>query len=89
MCLRDTHGIVYAHSSTIKAGDRVRVDAGFTCMKEGSVKVVRSTINRRSLGAAANCPFETLYVECGDGRHMLDGQLSWDGDGALIGLYPA
>lgn len=86
MCLTDKLGNVYAHRSTIKAGDRVRADGGFTCLKEGSIHTVLSTT--RDLSAAANPPFESLFIECDDGKHMLDGQLDFDGDGALVGLYP-
>ena len=87
MPLTDLKGNKWAHRDTIRVGDRVRPDGGFTCMKEGSLKIVRSTVNRRSLGAAANIPFESLFVECGCGKHFLDGQLGKDGE--IVGLYPA
>jgi hypothetical protein len=75
MSTHDLNGRAYAKLSGVTPGDRVEVDGGFSCMPDGSVHTI-------------HCDDGDLYVECGCGRHSLDGQIGDDGD-TLIGLYPA
>jgi hypothetical protein len=62
----------WAILKTLKPGDRLFTDGGFTCMPDGELKIVRRDENG-------------LYVPCRRGKHYLDGQL--DERGRLIGLY--
>lgn len=79
MPLTDKAGRTWAHSETVKAGDKLTTDDGFTCIKEGTVVTVLSDQYREGLSG--------LYVECEEGEHFLDGQLGKDGE--LVGLYAA
>ena len=56
----------------VKPGDILIADAGFTCMFEAEHVTVAADEDGR------------LYVNCADGRHLLDGQT--DAEGYLIGL---
>lgn len=75
----DLIGRPWANEATLKAGDYVKTDDGFTCMREGEVKEVH-----------ANTEGE-LFVCCADGEHHLCGQLGYTPEtkGAYVGLYPA
>ena len=75
MSTQDLNGRAYARLSGVKSGDRVEVDGDFPCMPAGSVHAI-------------HCDHGDLYIQCGCGRHSLDGQTGDDGD-TLIGLYPA
>ncbi len=57
--------------SDLKAGDKIKADGGFTCVKEGNHKV-KSKKNG------------DLYIKCSEGKHLLDGQVGEDGE--LIGI---
>jgi len=57
----------------LNLGQIVQVDDGFTCMPQGTKEVKASEDG-------------TLFLECTDGRHYLDGQIDKDGD--LIGITP-
>lgn len=88
MPLTDKHGKTWAHSTTVKVGDILVTDDGFTCMGAGERKTVESWD-----GPMPNTdpeylkdPFSRLFVECRDGCHFLDGQVGDDGE--LVGLYP-
>lgn len=59
--------------SSLRAGDKLQADAGFTCVKPGEVLEIKE----RNGG---------LYVECEDGDHFLDGQLDFDDQETLVGL---
>lgn len=59
----------------IKAGDRLKADGGFTCLRHGEVVTVTADDDGRN------------YVPCSDGRHYLDGQQGDDGE--CVGLYRA
>lgn len=61
----------YAKLSTLKAGDRVELDAGFTCHKSGIV-----TLEQDELG---------LFFKCDEGEHHISGQA--DNGEDLIGIY--
>jgi hypothetical protein len=47
-------------SKDVKAGDIIKADGGFSCIKEGAVLMVME----RHTGE--------LYVECSEGRHYLN-----------------
>lgn len=79
MQLQDLKGAKWAHRDTIKEGDMVRADAGFTCIPDGAVLTVRR--DRTHEGFAGLC------ISCEDGNHWLSSQLGDDGE--LVGLYPA
>lgn len=57
--------------SDLHRGDRIRGFEGFGCIPDAAVRVVRS------------CD-EGLYVQCREGKHLLDGQEG--DDGHLVGL---
>lgn len=78
MPLEDTKGVKWAHSDTVKEGDRLICDGGFTCLHEHSTSVVKADHTKIGI--------EALYIECADGQHFLDGQIGDDGE--LVGLYP-
>lgn len=79
MPLQDKQGRAWAHSSTIKAGDMLRTDGGFTCLGEGVV--IRVEDDKEHEGLAG------LYISCDDGRHYVEAQVGDEGE--LVGLYPA
>lgn len=87
MPLTDTKGVLWAHKDTIKIGDTVRADGGFTCIENHTRLTVMS--DPGFMTGHAEQPdadsFERLYVPCGDGQHFLSGQLGVDGE--LVGLY--
>jgi len=72
---KDNTGRKYASVKTLKAGDYVTVDDGFTCMRAGTRKRVHSDEKG------------SLYVKCRDGHHHLDGQHN-DRGTHYIGVYP-
>jgi len=61
-----------ANINSIKPGDEVILDNGFTCMRAGKA-LVKSDGDR-------------LFISCDDGRHYLDGQIDGD-DGQMVGIY--
>lgn len=61
--MKDAFGTPYANTTNIAAGDTVRVDDGFTCMKKWSTKEVKVD------------PEGELYIDCKCGGHYLNGQL--------------
>ena len=62
--------------SDIKEGDTLIADGGFTCIRTGaSRKVGRDR--------------DGIYILCGDGRHYLEGQVSFDGKDEIAGLTKA
>lgn len=66
-----TIAAVQATTDNVREGSIVIADGGFTCLEEGARLIVRSEDG-------------TLFVNCADGRHALDGQLD-EGDD-YIGL---
>lgn len=74
MPLVDVQGRSWAHSSTVKTGDVLITDGGFTCMGKHARRTVK--IDDTS---------GDLYVDCDDGKHFLYGQTGDDGE--LVGLY--
>ena len=72
MTTTDINGRPYAKLSKLKAGDALIANGGFTCMRDGSERVVEDE-------------GEYLFVRCAKGKHALDGQAD-DGE-HLIGLY--
>lgn len=89
MPLQDNFGVAWAHSNTVKAGDKLRCDGGFTCLAEGDVREVKASdeMLEHCTEEYKADPFAKLYIECSDGTHRLDGQVGDDGE--LVGLYPA
>ena len=79
MSTHDANGIAYARYSQLKPGDKVKVDAGFTCLPEGAVREVK----RDGIS-------EEFYIDCNDGMHLLDGQRSFEAgcEDSLVGIYP-
>lgn len=73
--LKDTKGRPYAQLSTLRAGNTIQVDAGFTCLRPHSVRRVL----REGKGK------QGLYIKCKSGKHFLCGQAD-DGEN-LIGIY--
>ena len=56
----------------VKPGMKLRADSGFTCLKEGDIRTVKS--DRHG----------DLYIECACGSHHLDAHRGTDG--SLVGL---
>lgn len=71
----DIDGRAYAKLSAVKPGDHLQCDGGFTCLKDGAIRMVKRHVVGRD-----------LYIDCADGGHTLDGQAD-DGE-HLVGLYP-
>jgi len=71
----DINGREYAKLSALAPGHTVEVDEGFTCIAPGVLCTVFGGENGE------------LFLQCADGKHLLDGQLGEDGD-TLIGVYP-
>jgi len=63
---------MFAKANEVKAGDHLKCDEGFTCLKPHTKVVVQEDE-------------EGLFVSCADGKHYLDGQE--DENGNLVGLY--
>ena len=76
MTTHDIHNRPYARLSTLKPGDKVIVDDGFTCMKRWSEREVR-----------ANDDGSVGWLRCTYNGHGLEGQLDFDDDDILIGIY--
>jgi hypothetical protein len=78
----DINGRPYAKLSDLKPGSFVTVDDGFSCMLEGVVFEVKAD------------PKGSLYIDCSENGHTLDGQLAGDDNDQghdpdeLIGIYP-
>lgn len=70
---KDAYGTDYA-TINLKAGDTVRVDDGFKCLKRWSTTVVEAD--------ESGC----LFIPCSMGRHYLSGQQKRD---HYVGIYPA
>lgn len=64
----------FAKASEVKAGDTLVADSGFDCIESGAHLVVEAD----DKGG--------LFVACKEGRHYLEGQLDFDGEGGGIGL---
>lgn len=72
--MHDKQGRAYATVAATCKDCVVETDGGFTCMREGERKIVKHD-------------GDTLYIECDQGRHNLNGQESDDGT-YYVGLYP-
>lgn len=82
MSTHSKDGREWARLSNLKPGSIIKCDDGFTCGINNQERVV---------GADAS---GKLFVNCGEGRHYLDGQLASEGiDGGdtdhLVGMWPA
>jgi hypothetical protein len=65
--------VQYAKLDELKEGDKIELDAGFTCHTAGIVTVCRDENSGE------------LYFACDQGRHYLVGQV--DNDDRLIGIH--
>lgn len=74
MSTHSIDGREWAKLSEIKEGDKLQVDADFTCMEDGDVKLVK----KRKDG---------FYVECNEKIHLLDSQLSHEDHDHLVGMW--
>jgi len=72
--MKDKQGREYARMSDLKEGDEVTVDGDFTCMLPWSQAEV--------LGDE-----DGLYILCEEGQHYLQGQLDYQDDDSLVGIY--
>jgi hypothetical protein len=73
--MKDKQGREYARLSELKAGDLVKIAAGFECIAEGT-----HTVQACEGG---------FYLTCNEGYHFLEGQLAdEETDDSLIGIYP-
>lgn len=68
--MKDAFGISYANIS-LKAGDTIKVDDGFTCIKKWTTHIVQENESG-------------LFIKCKDGNHYLDGQLN---EKFYVGIY--
>ncbi len=74
MAIRDIQGRPYARLGALVPGAVVIVDGDFTCMAAWSKRIV--------------CTDGTdLFIPCKSGHHTLDGQLDFEDDDILIGIY--
>lgn len=71
--MSDTSGRPWATVKQVKKGTIVETDGDFTCIKKGTNREVKENV----FG---------LYIDCKEGGHQLDGQLSEDGT-HYVGLY--
>jgi hypothetical protein len=67
---------MWASSYSVKAGDVLEVDAGFSCITKGT----RLRVERVGNGDS----FFDLYVPCSHGKHYLSGQQNPEGE--LVGF---
>lgn len=72
MPTHDKENRPYVRLSDLKAGDKVELDAEFTCVKAGNVTVFEDETG--------------LYFTCRSGKHHLDGQCDEDSD-HCVGVY--
>lgn len=64
----------FVQFDSVKVGDVLVTDGGFTCMGDGERKTVKSCAHG-------------LYIDCAEGNHSLAGQIGDHGE--LLGLYPS
>ena len=72
--MHDLNGRPWATVAKTKEGSKVEVDGDFTCIRKGEVREVHT---HKDGG---------LYIQCAEGTHLLDGQLSEDKT-HYVGLY--
>lgn len=81
----DTFGRAYAYYPSLKAGDKVQVDGGFTCIPAGAVREVFSDddgdLYIKCCGSEAECMAD-LLVEPTE-YHGIDYS-----NGYCVGIYP-
>jgi hypothetical protein len=93
-CNCDKFGRSYARLKTLKFGDTVQVDEGFTCLPAGAMRVVLED----KFGLFILCSGEAEASSAAFEKHYLDGQASFEMSGwkvvrmfqnpPLIGIYP-
>lgn len=88
MPLSDNFGVTWAHSTTVKAGDKLKCDDGFTCLADGEIVEVCTYHGHMPNHDEdyLKLPIARLYIPCTEGEHFIDGQIGDDGE--LVGLYP-
>lgn len=75
MSTHDVNGREYARLSLLKVGDKVECDDGFTCNMAQATREVK----RNKYG--------DLFIDCDEGGHTLNGQLSGVDNDHIIGVY--
>lgn len=71
--MHDKNGRDWAKLSLLKRGDKVETDESFHC-----VAVPISTVYEDENG---------LFICCNQGKHYLDGQLNYEDNDSLTGIY--
>jgi hypothetical protein len=74
MSTHSTDGREWAKLSELKAGDKIQTDGGFTCGMNNKILIVE------------NDDDDKLFVRCGEGNHLLAGQVDSD-EGHLVGMW--
>jgi hypothetical protein len=73
---QDLNDRSYARRFDVREGDWLEADGDFDCLVRGALRVVKKSEHG-------------LYIECGEGRHYLDGQLCGTPNREYyLGLYP-
>lgn len=75
MSTHDLQGREYVRLSELEIGSKVECDGDFTCIDKGSILEIK----KNKYG---------LYIDCNEGGHNIDGQLSCKDEDHLVGLYP-
>lgn len=79
--MKDEQGHDYKKLNETKAGDLVKIDDSFNCMRQGLHQVCDDNLSAQ--------PGGRLYLRCDHGAHYLCGQVAVDVDNdSLIGIYP-
>lgn len=78
MSTHSTDGREWARLSQLKPGDKICTDGGFSC-----------GINNKTLAVKIDPETKDLCVECDEGMHSLDGQVSEEDGDHLVGMWPA
>lgn len=71
--MRDKHNVPYAKLSMLRAGDKIRLDSGFTCIEASETSVCSDK--------------DGLFFHCAEGHHYLSGQA--DNGEDCVGVYRA
>lgn len=74
MSTHSTDGRPWATLSTLKPGDKLQADPGFTCIRANDILTIQGCEHG-------------LFVPCSEGKHFLDGQAD-DGE-HLVGFWQA
>lgn len=86
MSTHSTDGRSWAKLSELKPGDKLIADGGFTCMRDGAIKVVLAEPNGE-LYVFCDGPDGEGGLEEGKCHHNLKGQISQENHDSLVGLW--